>query len=68
MPEQILKILQILVLAEPAVVNAIHNLLTGTGTADDITILKADAIAWQAIVDHATAQIAAAKNPAPITQ
>jgi hypothetical protein len=62
MPETILKILQILVVAEPPVVNAIHNLLSGTGTADDLTILKADALAWQAIADHAAAEIAKTKT------
>lgn len=54
----ILAILQILSTAEPAVVTAIHNLLTGSGTADDLTVLKADAIAWQAIADKAGVEIA----------
>jgi hypothetical protein len=49
--------------AEPAVVTAIHNLLHGTGTADDLTVLGADKIAWQSIADKAAAEIA--KTPAP---
>lgn len=53
----ILNILQILLTAEPAVVNAIHNLLSGTGTADDLAVLKADAAAWQAVADKAQAEI-----------
>jgi hypothetical protein len=57
MPDTILKIIQIILTAEPAVVTAIHNLLTGTGTADDLTVLKADSLAWQAIADHAQAEI-----------
>jgi hypothetical protein len=60
----ILNILQILLIAEPAVVSAVHNLLTGTGTADDLAILKADTIAWQAIADKAAAEIAKSKPPA----
>jgi hypothetical protein len=53
----ILQILQILSTAEPAIIQAIHNLLTGTGTADDLAILGADKIAWQAIADKAQAEI-----------
>lgn len=68
MPEMILKILQMLLIAEPAVVSAIHNLMTGTGTADDLAVLKADAIAWQAIADKAAAEIAKGKPPVPVTQ
>ena len=65
----ILQILQILSAAEPAIIQAIHNLLTGTGTADDLTVLKADAIAWQSIADKAQAEIDKAKPPVPpITQ
>jgi hypothetical protein len=57
-----LSIIQIIAAAEPAVVTAIHNLLTGTGTMNDLTVLKADSIAWQAIADHAAAQIASANG------
>jgi len=53
----ILNILQILVTAEPAIINAVHNLLTGTGTADDLAVLAADKIEWQAIADKAQAEI-----------
>ena len=67
MPDTILKVIQILLVAEPAVVGAIHNLLTGNGTADDLTVLKADALAWQAIADHAAAEIAKVKPPVPPT-
>ncbi len=59
----VLSILQILSTAEPAIITAVHNLLTGTGTADDLVVLKADAIAWQAIADKAAAEIAKVKPP-----
>lgn len=62
----ILQILQMLSTAEPAIITAIHNLLSGTGTADDLVVLKADALAWQAIADKAAAEIAKTKGtPAP---
>jgi hypothetical protein len=65
----ILNILQILVAAEPAVITAVHNLLTGTGTADDLAILAADKIEWQAIADKAQAEIDKINPPKPpITQ
>ena len=60
----VLNILEILLTAEPAIVQAIHNLLTGNATADDLATLKADALAWQAIADHAAAEIAKSKPPA----
>lgn len=64
----ILNIIQIILTAEPAVVTAIHNLLTGNGTADDLTVLRADALAWQAIADRAALEIAKATGgPTPVT-
>ena len=42
------QIVQALLLAEPALVDAIHSLLTGTGTAD-LATLQADTVAWQAM-------------------
>lgn len=60
----ILNILQILLTAEPAVVSAVHNILSGTGTADDLVTLKADALAWQAIADKAATEIAKSKPTA----
>jgi hypothetical protein len=59
----ILNILQILVTAEPAIISAVHNLLTGTGTATDLAVLAADKIEWQAIADKAAAEIAKATPP-----
>ena len=53
----ILQILQMLSTAEPAIIAAIHNLLSGTGTADDLAVLGADKLAWQAIADKAQAEI-----------
>lgn len=60
-PNIALTVIQMILLAEPAIVQAIHNLLSGNGTADDLAILKADNIAWQAIADKAAAEIAKAK-------
>jgi hypothetical protein len=57
-PLLIVQILQALLAAEPTVVQAIHNLLSGTGTADDLAVLGADKIAWQAIADKAAAEVA----------
>ncbi len=58
-----LKVIQMIIAAEPAVVSAIHNLLMGTGTADDLAVLKADAVVWQSIADKAQAEVNKAKNP-----
>ena len=60
-PNIALTVIQMILLAEPAIVQAIHNLLSGSGTADDLAILKADSIAWQAIADKAAAEIAKGK-------
>lgn len=59
----IISILQILSTAEPAIITAVHNLLSGTGTADDLAVLGADKLAWQAIADKAQAEIDKAKPP-----
>lgn len=64
-PLLIVQILQALLSAEPAVVAAIHSLLSGTGTADDLAILGADKVAWQAIADKAAAEVAKASVPKP---
>lgn len=56
-----LSVIQMILAAEPAIVQAIHNLLSGNGTADDLAVLKADTIAWQAIADKAAAEIAKGK-------
>lgn len=61
-----LTVIQMILAAEPAVVTAIHNILSGNGSADDLATLKADGIAWQAIADKAAAEVA--KSKPPITQ
>jgi hypothetical protein len=61
----ILSILQILSTAEPAIITAVHNLLSGTGTADDLAVLNADKLAWQVIADKAQAEINKVKPPVP---
>ena len=61
----LVNVLQMLLVAEPAIVQAIHNLLTGTGTLDDLAVLKADALAWQAIADKAQGEIDKVKGTVP---
>ena len=70
MATTILGILQILLAAEPAVVSAVHNILSGTGTLDDLAVLKADKLAWQAIADKAQVEIDKVSKPSvtPVTQ
>ncbi len=53
-----LTVIQMILAAEPAVVSAIHSILSGTATTDDLAVLQADALAWQAIADKAAAEIA----------
>ena len=68
-PLIIVQILQMVMAAEPAVLQAIHSLLSGTGTTDDLAILGADKIAWQSIADKAQAEVNKAKVVVPpITQ
>lgn len=64
-PAIVVQILQMLLVAEPAVIQAIHNLMSGTGTADDLAILGADKIAWQMMGDKAAAEIAKTKALPP---
>ncbi len=59
----LLEILQILLAAEPAIVTAMHRLLTGIGTADDIAILKGDSLAWQALADRAQEELTKLNPP-----
>jgi hypothetical protein len=54
----IVEILDVILKAEPAIVTAVHNLLAGTGSADDIAVLKADSLSWQALADRAQQEIA----------
>lgn len=54
----VVKIMQMVLAAEPAVVTAIHNLISGTGSADDLAVLKVDQAGWQSIADKAAAEIA----------
>jgi hypothetical protein len=59
----IIQILQGLLVAEPTVVQAIHDLVVGTNSAADATTLAQDTIDWQAI--QAASQ--AAINVTPIS-
>lgn len=57
MPAVILQIIQILLAAEPGVVQAIHDLLTGNGGATDVQILAGDKIIWQDVQAQARTQL-----------
>jgi len=61
----VLQIIQMLATAEPAIIQAIHNLMNGTGTADDIAILVGDQAAWQSIAEKAQQEIDKLKPPQP---
>ena len=56
-PAQIIQILQILLVAEPEVVSAIHNLLTGASGKADTDLLNQDVIDWQTVQTKARAQL-----------
>jgi hypothetical protein len=56
-PALLIQILQILLVAEPEVVSAIHNLLTGASGKADVDILNQDVIDWQAVQTKAKAQL-----------
>ena len=58
-PAVIVAALQMLLTAEPAVVQTIHDLLVGTGGVSDQAVLTSDLADWQAIVAKAKTQIAA---------
>lgn len=62
MPSLIIQILQGLLVAEPTVVQAIHNLLVGTNGATDAATLAQDTTDWQAIQTASQAAIANAPN------
>jgi hypothetical protein len=57
----IVEILQGLLVVEPTVVQAIHDLVVGTNKAADAATLAQDTIDWQSVQAKAQAAIAAAK-------
>jgi hypothetical protein len=64
-PALIAQILQILLTAEPAVVEYIHGLLSGKVAVDDTTTLNQDVIDWQAVQAKAKAELGITDTPAP---
>ncbi len=54
---QVLQIIQILLAAEPAVVNAIHDLLTGHSGETDAQVLAGDKVIWQDVQAKAREQL-----------
>lgn len=59
----ILNILKMILLAEPAIVQVVHDFLVGTGGKSDQSVLTQDLADWQAIADKAKAQLPAASAP-----
>jgi hypothetical protein len=64
-PATVVAILQMILAAEPAVVQTIHDLLVGTGGQSDQAVLTSDLADWNAIIAKAKEQLA---PPPPITQ
>jgi hypothetical protein len=60
-PGLIIQIMQGLIVAEPTVVQAIHDLVVGTNKAADAATLAQDTIDWQSVQAKAQAAISAAK-------
>jgi len=56
-PAVILQILQILLVAEPTVVQAVHDLLTGHGGTNDVQILAGDKVVWENVQSAARKQL-----------
>ena len=56
-PSLITSILQMILVAEPVVVQTVHDLLVGTGGQSDQAVLTSDLADWNAIIEKAKAQI-----------
>jgi hypothetical protein len=59
-PATVVAILQMILEAEPVVVQTVHDLLVGTGGQSDQEVLTADLADWNAIIEKARAQMPAA--------
>lgn len=64
-PATIVATLQMILAAEPAIIQVIHDLLAGTGGKTDQETLTSDLADWDAIIAKARAQLG---TPPPITQ
>lgn len=65
-PATIVTVLQMLLAAEPAAVQVVHDFLVGTGGKSDQATLTQDLADWQGILDKANAQLAGGNTaPAP---
>lgn len=56
-PATIVATLQMILAAEPTVIQVIHDLLAGTGGATDQAVLTSDLADWNAIIAKAQAQL-----------
>lgn len=61
-PATIVSILNMILTAEPAVVQLVHDLLVGSGGASDQAVLTQDVADWNDIIAKAKAQL---NPPAP---
>jgi len=65
-PAAIVAILQMVLSAEPAIVQLVHDLLVGAGGRSDQAVLTQDVADWQTIIANAKAQLA--PPTPPVTQ
>ena len=56
-PATIVAIFQMILAAEPAIVQTVHDLLAGTGGKTDQDVLTSDIADWNAIIAKAKAQL-----------
>lgn len=64
-PAVIVAVVDMILKAEPAVIQTIHDLLAGTGGQTDQPVLTADIADWQSIIDKARAQMPPQPPAAP---
>ena len=56
-PNTLVSILKMLLVAEPAAVQLVHDFLVGTGGQSDADVLTSDLADWQTLLAKAKAQI-----------
>ena len=62
-PATTIAVLQMILSAEPAVVQLIHDLLVGSGGQSDQAVLTQDLADWTTIIANAKAQLAGGTAP-----
>ena len=56
-PATIVAVFQMILEAEPAIVQTVHDLLAGTGGQTDQAVLTSDLADWNAIIEKAKTQL-----------